>query len=100
MSDADISLYSTFAIVAVLAVFLLVTYGKSKHAPVSPMLGIAIGFFLGGLLYRDTRFVGGGLFTAAVLLAIVDQFIRLKKKTVAQTGKRGRGGVERKGGKR
>jgi hypothetical protein len=100
MSDTDISLYSTIAVIVVLAVFLLVMSRRSGGGPISPMVGIAIGFFLGGLLYRDTRFVGGGLLTAAVLLAIVDQFFRLKKKAAAPDVKSGRGRQGRKVGKK
>lgn len=98
MNDADISLYSTVAVILVLAVFLLFTARKQGSSPVSPLLGISIGLFLGGLLYRDTRFVGGGLFAAAVLLAIADQFIRLKRKSSPPARRSGE--KAKKGGKK
>jgi membrane-bound ClpP family serine protease len=65
------------AIVALLVFF--VNRGKSENR-ITPLVGLAFGFVLAGILFGDNRLVGYGLMGVGVILAVVDIFRRLKSK--------------------
>jgi hypothetical protein len=60
------------AIVALLVFF--ISKGK-KDNRLTPLASLAFGFVLAGILFGDDRFVGYGLMSIGVILAVVDIFM-------------------------
>ena len=65
----------TLAIVA-LIVFSVVWRQKEKR--LSPLVGLAFGFVLAGILFGEDRFIGYSLLGVGVILSVIDMF-RLAK---------------------
>ena len=66
----------TLAIVAIL--FLAARKNKKK---LTPLAGLAWAFVLAGIIFGEDRLIGYGLMGVGVVLALIDMFIQLKRKT-------------------
>lgn len=64
-------------IFALLVFFVSNTRNKNR---LSPLAGLAFGFILAGIYFRDNRYLGYGLIAVGVILAVIDIFSRPKAK--------------------
>ncbi len=53
---------------------------NKKEKRLTPLEGIALAFVLAGIIFGDDRLAGYSLIGSGVLLAVIDIFIKLKKK--------------------
>lgn len=68
------SLYVAISIAALAVVAVLVfVVGRGKRAPkLTPLAGLAFAFVVAGILFGEERWLGYGLMTVGVVLAVVD----------------------------
>ncbi len=63
--------------IASLAVVALIVFVIRRHRQenrLTPLASLALGFILAGILFGENRFIGYGLMTGGVILAVVDIF--------------------------
>jgi hypothetical protein len=65
---------------AVIAVLVFVVGKKGEGKRLTPLVSLAFGFVLAGILFGNDRLIGYGLMGVGVILAVVDIFNKLKKK--------------------
>ncbi len=67
----------TLAIIALLVIFVWKNKKKNK---LTPLTGLAFGFIIAGILFTDSRWLAYGFFGAAIVLAVIDMIMKMKKK--------------------
>lgn len=76
-------IYILIAIIALLIIgilFIFIVKKKKKRNALTPLTGLAFAFIIAGIVFGDDRKVGYSLMGIGVLLAVIDMFIKLKKK--------------------
>lgn len=79
MSNSQIFIIISIAVLAVIAFLIFVVRNDEKRNHLTPLASIAFGFVLAGMLLGDNRLTSYSLMGAGVLLAIIDIFRRTKK---------------------
>jgi hypothetical protein len=74
--------YIILAIIVLLIVAALVFFvGKNKsNNRLTPLVGLAFGFILAGILFGENRILGYSLLGIGVILAMIDIVIKAKRK--------------------
>jgi hypothetical protein len=75
-------MYIAVAIVVLMVIALLVflTSKNRKETRLSPLASLAFGFILAGILFADKGPIGYSLMGVGVLIALVDMFIKIRKR--------------------
>ena len=75
-------IYVAVAIIALAVIALLVFFVNKdkKERRLTPLVGLAFGFILAGIIFGEDRIIGYSLIGIGVFLSIVDIFMRSKEK--------------------
>jgi LPXTG-motif cell wall-anchored protein len=74
--------YIIIALVVLLILALLIFFVRKKRQPekISPLVGLAFGFILAGIIFTDNRLLAYSLMGVGVALAIIDMILKSKKR--------------------
>jgi len=70
----------SIVVLAVIALLFIISGRSKKQNRLTPLAGIAFGFILAGIVFGDDRLIGYGLMGVGVTIAVIDIFIRSKRK--------------------
>lgn len=72
MDSSQIYILISIIILAIIAVLVFFIKKNKKKEKISPLVGIAFGFIMGGIIFSDDRLIGYSLMGIGVILAIID----------------------------
>jgi hypothetical protein len=70
----------SIAVLAIVALLIILVRKKTNENRLTPLAGLAFGFFVAGIFFGSNRFIGYSLFGVGIHLAVVDIFNRSKSK--------------------
>lgn len=70
----------SIGVLLLIALFIFFTGRKETERGLNPLAGLAFGFVLAGILFGEERLIGYSLLGIGVVLALIDIFIRLKRR--------------------
>ena len=80
MNTSQIYIAISIVVLAAIALLVIVIGRSKKQNRLTPLAGIAFGFILAGIVFGDDRLIGYSLMGIGVILAVIDIFIRSKRK--------------------
>ena len=80
MNVTQIYIAISIVVLAVIALLFILTGKSKKQNRLTPLASIAFGFILAGIVFGDDRIIGYSLMGIGVILAVIDIFIRSKRK--------------------
>jgi len=78
----NIQIYNALVIltlVALAGLFIYFRVSRKESKPLTPLMGLAIGCVVSGIIFGEERWLGYGLMGIGVTLAVVDTIINLKE---------------------
>lgn len=82
MNITQIYIAISLVVLAVIALLFIIIGKSQKRYKLTPLVGIAFGFVLAGIIFGDDRLVGYSLLGIGVVLSVIDVFIRYKNKQI------------------
>lgn len=80
MGIAQINILFVVAGLAIIILILLLLSQKDENKKLTPLAGLAFGFIIAGVVFNENKMIGYGLFGTGIILAIIDIFIKSRKK--------------------
>ena len=80
MNASQIFIVVSIVVLAVIALFAVFASKNKKDKKLTPLVGLAFGFILAGIIFSDNRLFAYSLIGVGVILAIIDIFRKLKSK--------------------
>jgi len=85
MNPSQIYIAISIVVLAIIALLVFFVRKNKKEKKLTPLAGLSFGLILAGIIYistnfGDSRLVYYGLMGAAVVLAVIDIVLKLKKK--------------------
>lgn len=80
MNTSQIYIVMSVVVLAIIALFAVFVRKSKKDKKLTPLVGLAFGFILAGIIFSDNRLFGYSLIGVGVILAIIDIFRKLKGK--------------------
>jgi uncharacterized membrane protein len=75
-------IYIIISIATLVFVVILFLAARKKGNKLTPLLGLAWALVLAGIIFGENRLIGYSLIGAGVVLAVIDMFIRPKRKII------------------
>jgi hypothetical protein len=80
MNSSQIWIAVSIVILAIVALLVFFVSKNRKENRLTPLAGLAFGFVLAGIFFGNDRLIGYGLMGVGVLIALVDMFIKIRKR--------------------
>jgi EamA domain-containing membrane protein RarD len=80
MDSAQTYILISILILLIIAVLFILFMRNKKQKTLSPLTGIAFAFIVAGIVFGDDRLIGYSLMGIGVLLAVIDMFMKLRKR--------------------
>ena len=80
MEASQIYILIAISVLAIVGLLVFVLRKDKKKEKFTPLVGIAFGFILAGILFSNPAWLGYSFFGVAIILSVIDMIIKLKKK--------------------
>lgn len=80
MITSQIYILISIIILAIIAVVVFFVRKNKKQKRLSKLAGFSFGFVIAGITFGDTRCLSYSLMGIGIILAVIDIFLKLKKK--------------------
>jgi len=80
MDTSQIYIAISIVVLAIIALLIFFVSKSKKEKKLTPLVGLAYGFILAGIIFGDDRLIGYSLMGVGVTLAIIDIIKKLRKK--------------------
>lgn len=79
MVISQIYIIIAIVVLAIIALFVFLISKNKKREKFTPLVGLAFGFILVGILFGDNQWLSYSFFGIAIVLSVIDMIIKLKK---------------------
>ena len=76
---AQVNILLVVAGLAIIILILLLLTQKEENKKLTPLAGLAFGFFIAGIFYGEQKLLGYGLIGTGIILATIDIILKNKK---------------------
>ena len=80
MEASELYIIIAVSIFLILGFVVFILRRHKKKEKFTPLVGIAFGFILAGILFSNPAWIGYSFFGVAIILSVIDMIIKLKKK--------------------
>ncbi|MFH1503158.1 MAG: hypothetical protein ABIE36_00680 [Candidatus Diapherotrites archaeon] len=79
MEMSQIYVIIAIVVLAIIALLVFFSSKNKKKNKFTPLTGLAFGFIIAGIAFVDNRWLGYSFFGAAIVLAVIDMVLKMKK---------------------